>query len=119
MQQNINKQIAWVSDSAVWHSHESQLPKTITCDWYPDMASLLKAICAKSYSLICVHAAFIQQAVPQHADVCAVIRTMCGINHAEQPHVAVIVDAQTDVSWLRTAASEGYVGILPHTHCHR
>lgn len=116
MQQNVVKQIAWVSDSVVWNHHVGVLPATVSCDWYPDVSSLFKAICDKSYALICVQASFIQHAYPQHADVSAVIRTMCGISHDRTPHVAVIVDKDTDLNWLRTASNEGYVGMLPHTN---
>jgi DNA-binding NarL/FixJ family response regulator len=115
MQQNAVKQIAWVSDEHTWNQHVNVLPAWVSCDWYPDVSSLLKAICDKSYTLICVQSSLIQHAYSQHADISAVIRTMCGISHDRTPHVAIIVDKDTDVSWLRTAASEGYVGVLPNT----
>jgi DNA-binding NarL/FixJ family response regulator len=108
------KQIAWVSDSHVWDTHMHLLPSNMSCDWYPDVISLFKVICDKSYALICVQALFIQHAPPQHADVSAVIRTMCGIQQDATPHVVVIANNDTDVNWLRTAAGEGYMGVLPH-----
>lgn len=90
----MQQHIAWVSDEPTHVTHQASLPATCTCDWYADVALMLRAICDKNYTMICVHANQIQNKNTHHADLGAVIRTMCGISHDHAPHVVLIVDHQ-------------------------
>lgn len=105
--------IAWVSDSHTWQTHESQVHMMAACDWYPDVAMLLRNVCEKPYSLVVVQSHALPPQTVNQADLGSVIRCMCGIHHDHAPHVAILINAQTDHNWLKISQSEGYLGMLP------
>lgn len=110
MQTVLKNRMAWVSDEPTWHNHKTHVT---TCDWYPDVAHLLKAVCEKQYDVVVVQSNLLPRMTMSQADLGSVIRTMCGIHHDASPHVVVLINAQTDQNWLKVAQSEGYLGILP------
>jgi DNA-binding NarL/FixJ family response regulator len=113
--QTVTKQTwAWVSDMDVWHTHEAHMPSHVMCDTYADVSMLLRAVCSHSYDVICVHAALLAPHIKQEADLGSVVRTMCGIQHDQSPHVVILIDAHTDANWLKVTQTESYLGILPH-----
>jgi DNA-binding NarL/FixJ family response regulator len=114
MQTVNNTNLAWVSDPHTWQTHNSHVQSPhITCDWYPDVGTFLKAVCNKNYHVVCVKADLLPRTMLSQADLGSVIRTMCGIHHDGSPHVVVLIDSHTDQQWLKMAQSEGYLGMLP------
>jgi DNA-binding NarL/FixJ family response regulator len=113
MQSTTKKRMAWVSDSITWKAHEAHVKNGATCDWYPDVAHLLKAVCNQQYDAVIVQSHLLPRSTISQADLGSVIKTMCGIHHDASPHVVILINAQTDQNWLKISQSEGYLGMLP------
>jgi len=113
MQTVTKKLMAWVSDSLTWEAHEAHIKNGVTCDWYMDIAHLLKAVCDKQYDVVVVQSHLLPRTTLNQADLGSVIRTMCGIHYNATPHVIILINSQTDQNWLKVSQSEGYLGMLP------
>lgn len=108
-----NKRMAWVSAAPVWQAHEKLMPSHVCTDWYLNIPQLLKAVCDHAYDCIAVHMHLLQPVNMNHVDLGSLIRTMCHLNSDHPCHVVLIVDGESDHVWLKTAATEGYQGMIP------